>query len=142
MLSLTGGEAWTITDLPKGAASPVWSPDSKRIAFLSTTTPEDIEKAQRKKTSAKNSETKEAEGAKNTAQPKQPEAEDPGHESDIHVISRAVYRSNNEGYLDPKRHEHIWVLDVPTTSDEPTKPVELTSGDFDERELVWSPDSS
>jgi len=141
MLSLAGGETRMITDLPKGAAAPVWSPDSKRIAFLSTTTLEDIERAQHKKTPAKNRDTKEAEGAKDTRQPKQPEAE-LEHESDVHVISRAVYRSNDEGYLDPKRHEHIWVLEVPTTSDELTKPVELTSGDFDEREIVWSPDSS
>jgi len=28
VLSLTGGEARIITDLPKGAAGPVWSPDS------------------------------------------------------------------------------------------------------------------
>src|SRR5437764_7763201 len=27
--------------------------------------------------------------------------------------NRAVYRDNDEGYLDPKRHNHIWVLDVP-----------------------------
>ena len=45
LLSLTGGEAWIITDLPKGATDAVWSPDSKRIAFTSSTTPEDIEKA-------------------------------------------------------------------------------------------------
>jgi dipeptidyl aminopeptidase/acylaminoacyl peptidase len=141
MLSLAGGEAWILTDVPKGAADPVWSPDSKRIAFLSSTTLEDIEKAQRKKTSAKSSETKEAETAKNTAQPKQAELESE-HEPDVHVISRAVYRSNDEGYLDPKRHEHIWVLDVPTTSDELTKPVQLTSGDFDEGEAVWSHDNS
>src|SRR5437899_296221 len=32
MLSLAGGEAWILTDMPKGAADPVWSPDSKRIA--------------------------------------------------------------------------------------------------------------
>ncbi len=141
VLSLAGGEAWIVTDLQKGAADPVWSPDSKRIAFLSSTTLEDIEKAQRKKTSVKSSETKEAEGAKNPAQPKQREPESE-HESDVHVISRAVYRSNDEGYLDPKRNEHIWVLDVPTTSDELTKPVQLTSGHFDERELVWSHDNS
>jgi len=141
MLSLAGGEAWIITDLPKGAADPVWSPDSRRIAFLSSTTPEDIEKAQRKKTSTKSSETKEAEGARNTTQPKQP-APESEHESDVRVISRAVYRSNDEGYLDPKRHRHIWVLEVPTTSDELTKPVQLTSGDFDEREPIWSHDNS
>src|ERR1700730_2816533 len=131
------GKLWIITDLPKGAADPVWSPDSKRIAFLSSTTPEDIEKAQRKKNSSKNNETRESKGSKNTAQLKQPEPESE-HESDVHVISRAVYRSDDEGYLDPKRHEHIWVLDVPTTSDELTNPVQLTRGDFDEHEVVWS----
>lgn len=141
LLSLAGGEAWIVTDLPKGASEPVWSPDSKHIAFLSSTTREDIEKAERKKALAMSSETKEPSTETNTAQPKlsEPEGE---HESDVHIISRAVYRSNDEGYLDTKRHEHIWVLDVPTTSDEPTKPVLLTSGDFDESGLIWSPDNS
>jgi dipeptidyl aminopeptidase/acylaminoacyl peptidase len=121
MLSLAGGEAWIITDLPKGAANPVWSPDGKRIAFLSTTTSEDIEKAKHK----------------NSA--KSDDAAKPGeHESDVHIISRAVYRSNGEGYLDAKRHEHIWILDVPSASDEMPKPVQLTSGDYDEGQLVWS----
>src|SRR5580704_14691478 len=53
ILSLAGGEARIITDLPKGAAGPVWSPDSRRIAFSSSTTTEDIEKEQRKKNDAK-----------------------------------------------------------------------------------------
>jgi dipeptidyl aminopeptidase/acylaminoacyl peptidase len=141
MLSLAGGEAWIITDLPKGAGDPVWSPDSRRIAFLSSTTAEDMEKAQRKKAPMKKSETKEPEGGKATAQgkPADPESE---HESDVRIISRAVYRSNDAGYLDPKRHSHIWVLDVPRTSEELPKPVQLTSGDFDEREPLWSHDSS
>ncbi len=143
MLSLAGGEAWTITDLPKGAASPTWSPDGKRIAFLSTTTPEDIEKAKHKKpteqdTGAPASATTSG-PSKNTTQPKQAETESE-HESDVHVITRAVYRDNDEGYLDPKRHDHIWVLDVPTTSDELTKPLQLTTGYFDEGQIRWSHD--
>lgn len=139
MLSLAGGEAWIITDLPKAATGPVWSPDGKHIAFLSSTTLEDIEKARHNKDSAKSKDTREPEAIKDSAEPKQPES---GHESDVHVISRAVYRSNDAGYLDPKRHEHIWIIEVPATSDEPTKPVQLTSGNFDERELVWSRDNS
>ncbi len=151
ILSLSGGEAWTITDLPKGASNPVWSPDGKRIAFLSSTTPADLEKLHRKQNAGKASDTessdmqpassKEPDTAKNTAVSRQPEP-DSQHESDVHLISRAVYRSNNEGYLDPKRHAHVWVVVVPTTSDELTNPVQLTSGDFDEHEPFWSHDRS
>ena len=137
VLSLAGGEAWLITDLPKGAANPVWSPDGKRIAFLSSTTPEDIEKEVRKKDRRAKDAGKQAD--KNTAQPRETEPESE-HESDVHVISRAVYRSNDEGYLDPKRHDHIWVVDAPTTSDELTKPLQLTTGEFDEGDPLWTRD--
>src|SRR6266850_4174526 len=134
ILSLAGGEARIVTDLPKGAANPVWSPDSKRIAFSSSTTPEDIEKAERAKNAAKPGDTP----AKPSETPAKPDATkdaahpDNDHESDVHIISRAVYRDNDEGYLDPKRHEHIWVLDLPNASDELTKPIQVTSGDYDE----------
>ncbi len=150
ILLLAGGEARIITDLPKGAAGLVWSPDSKRIAFMSSTTPEDIEKAQRKKNDAKagGATTGANTGASNKesavpGSPTAPKADSDGdRESDIHIITRAVYRDNDEGYLDFKRHEHIWVIEIATTSDEPAKPLQLTSGDFDEGEIVWAHDGS
>ena len=114
-----------ITDLPKGASGPVWSPDGTRIAFESTTTQEDLQKAQQKK----------------NAKPGDGQAESE-HESDVHVINRAVYRSNDAGYLDPKRQAHIWVLEVPKASDEVPKPVQLTNGNFEESEPLWSHDGS
>jgi dipeptidyl aminopeptidase/acylaminoacyl peptidase len=126
LLSFNGGEARIITDLPKGAGGATWSPDGKRIAFTSETTPEDIEKAAHKKPGTPTGASK-------------PEDE---RESDVHVISRAVYRSNGEGYLDPKRHDHIWVLDVPAPADELPKPVQLTRGDYDEGEVFWTNDNS
>jgi dipeptidyl aminopeptidase/acylaminoacyl peptidase len=144
ILSLTGGEARIITDLPKGAAGPVWSPDSKRIAFTSTTTQEDIDKdkEQHKKNDAKagGAIPKEAAAAGGAVTAKADS--DGDHEPDIHIITRAVYRDNDEGYLDFKRHDHIWVIDVPATSDEPSKPLQLTSGDYDEGEIVWKHDGS
>jgi dipeptidyl aminopeptidase/acylaminoacyl peptidase len=128
LLSLSGGEARVITDLPKGAAGPVWSPDGKRIAFSSTTTPEDIDKAARAKA-----------GEKKPGAKAEPEDD---HESDVHVISRAVYRNNDEGFLDLKRHDHIWVIDVPATFDDFPKPVQLTSGNYDEGEIRWTNDGA
>ncbi len=120
LLSLEGGEARILTDLPKGAGGAVWSPDGKQIAFSSSTTAEDLEKVGHKK---------------------QPGAENE-HESDVHIISRAVYRSNGEGYLDAKRHEHIWVLNLPSAADEMPKARQLTSGEFDEGDVVWSKDGA
>jgi len=140
ILLLAGGEARIITDLPKGATDPVWSPDGKRLAFLSSTTPEDLEKAKHGKSAAKSNESKSPEPAASAGTSK-PDSEGE-HESDVHIISRAVYRSNDSGYLDPKRHMHIWVLEVPGPSEEAGKPVQLTSGYYDEREMTWSRDNS
>jgi dipeptidyl aminopeptidase/acylaminoacyl peptidase len=132
ILSLAGGEAHILTDLPKGAGTPIWSPDSKRIAFTSSTLPEDFEKEKKSKEAEKPADAKS----------KDAKAAEPEHESDIHIISRAVYRENDEGFLDPKRHDHIWVTDVPGASDEIPKAKQLTSGDYDEGEIVWTHDGS
>jgi dipeptidyl aminopeptidase/acylaminoacyl peptidase len=62
--------------------------------------------------------------------------------SDVHVVTRAVYRDNDRGWLDPTRHDHIWTVDVDPSSDAPAKAHEVTSGNFDEEDIQWSRDGS
>ncbi len=64
------------------------------------------------------------------------------HESDVHVITRAVYRNNEEGYLDPKRPQHLWVVPAPRSADQKVEPRQLTNGRFDEGNAFWSKDGA
>jgi dipeptidyl aminopeptidase/acylaminoacyl peptidase len=154
MLPLTGGDAFTFTDLPKGAGEPVWSPDGKSIVFASMTNPDDLAKQERKK--RKEEELKKATAATSpspssgqataspsaTAGTKADETAEGEHESDIHVVTQAVYREDNEGYLDPKHPKHLWVIAAPRAAEEKAQPKQLTFGRFDEGNAVWSKDGT
>lgn len=113
LLSMAGGEATAITDLPRGAGAAVWAPDGKTIAFLSTTKPDDLT-----------------------------EKKDPAERvSDVRVITRAVYRDNGGGYRDYTRANKIWTVPVPAGAPAVQKATRLTSGDFGESGLTWTRDS-
>jgi dipeptidyl aminopeptidase/acylaminoacyl peptidase len=114
LLSMEGGEARAITDIPKGAGDPVWAPNGRSLAFSSATLAKDFEKKK----------------------------DDAAPESDVRVITRAQYRENGEGYIDPDRRDHIWIVDVPQVSASPQKARQVTTGEFDESEITWSRDGS
>jgi len=145
LMPMSGGESWRVTDLPKGVSSPVWSPDSKAIAFTSTTSPEDTAKQSREKQKAAEKDEKKPEhdeAGKNPEEGSQskPAGPEPEHESDVRVITRAVYRFNGEGYADPKHPQHIWVVTAPQSSEQTVQPKQLTSGQFQEGNPIWSKD--
>jgi dipeptidyl aminopeptidase/acylaminoacyl peptidase len=145
MLPMAGGDSFSFTDLPKGASGPVWSPDGKSIAFTSESNPEDLAKQQKKK--QKEEEAKKGavspspspEALRSSTETKNSETE---HESDVRVITHAVYREDNEGYADPKRPSHIWTIQAPRNTDEKVQPKQLTFGRFDEGNITWSKDGS
>ena len=133
ILPMAGGDSFVFSDLPKGVGSPSWAPDGKTIAFTSETNAEDLAKQEKKK--AKEEEAKKGGGGNAPAGADE-------RESDVRVITRAVYRQDNEGYADPKHPTHVWLMSAPHSADEKVKPRQLTTGRFDEESATWSKDGS
>jgi len=114
LIPTNGGEARPLTHLAKGASAPVWSPDGSRIAITSSTLPEDSVQS----------------GPQGNANKK----------SDVRVVTRAIYRFNGAGYLDPDRHDHIFIVGANPPAGSVAKAHAITDGTFDEENPQWSLD--
>ncbi|HKY43082.1 MAG TPA: S9 family peptidase, partial [Pyrinomonadaceae bacterium] len=130
MLAMSGGEPFQFTTLPRGAGGPQWSPDGKMILFYNSATPEEIAKAEKTKS------------PQPSPSPSPSPSASPERESDVRVITRAVYRADNSGFIDFKHPSHIWVVNAPKTGDEKVTPKQLTSGRFSQGSATWARDSS
>lgn len=123
LMAMAGGEARAVTDIPRGAGGPVWSPDGATIAFTSTARAEDLDK-------------KKDDGATKSDAP-------PTRESDVRVITQAVYRANGVadfGFVDADRPAHIWTVPVPADSGRGAAPRQVTRGEFGAGNHGWSAD--
>ena len=140
LISTQGGEAVALTELPAGAGGPVWSPDGRTIAFGSGMNDKDLAKWRAAKKEKKDEDPK-AEEKKDGGKEKKDGEEE--HESDVRVITRAIYRFNGAGYLDPTHPGHLWTVEVPAAGvTRVPEPKRLTSGEFNEGDPIWSPDGA
>lgn len=120
LLNRLGGEAQKLTDTPQDVDDFAWSPDSTRLALLLRDPTEDeLEAAKTKDTTA---------DASDSAKGKKSKTQKPW------VIDRLQFKLDEIGYLDHRR-THVYVFDLAAKSLK-----QVSSGDYDDEEPVWSPD--
>jgi dipeptidyl aminopeptidase/acylaminoacyl peptidase len=124
LLSRSGGEAQRLTDTPQDIEDFEWAPDSIRLVIvLRDPSEEDLEAARNK--------DKDADADSDTAKDKKtkPKTRKPW------VIDRLQFKVDEVGYLD-RRRTHLYVFTIAGKT-----LTQITSGDFDDSQPEWSPDS-
>ena len=113
LLNRAGGEPEQVTHTAQNVDDFAWSPSSDRLALvLRDLSPEEVEAAAGEKNNA----------ARREAKPRP------------RVIDRLHFKEDEIGYLDHRRtHLYVFTLDSRNLT-------QITSGDYDDLEPVWSPD--
>jgi dipeptidyl aminopeptidase/acylaminoacyl peptidase len=124
LLNRQGGEAQRLTDLVPYLIDFAWSPDGhKMVLLLKDPKPEDLEAANHKSADASEASAPEENSSEDKKSTKP------------WVIDRLQFKLDEVGYLD-RRRAHLYVFDVAKKS-----LTQITSGDYDDSEPAWSPDS-
>ena len=118
LIEVAGGEARRLTSVADGAASPLWSPDGKHLCY--TSTPETDRQKVPQETA-----WFEAHGEVDKGAPR------------LRRQSELLTRFDARGYIE--RRAQLFVLNLDDTQAEPRQ---LTEGDFDAAQAVWSPDGA
>jgi dipeptidyl aminopeptidase/acylaminoacyl peptidase len=117
VMAAAGGEPRRACEHPLGVESHVWSPDSTRLAYVARV----------------------PEPGRYGTDPDRPADKEPPRR-----ITELRYRLDGVGFVLDRR-PHVFVVDALAGHDEPglpapAEPVQVTDGDFDHGEPVWSPD--
>jgi len=124
LLNRQGGEAQQLTDTPQDVEDFAWSPDGRRLVLvLRDPTPEELDAAKEKSTAPSHS------PSASDSDDKKSKSKKPW------IIDRLQFKVDEVGYLD-RRRTHLYVFEVAKKS-----LTQVTSGDFDDAEPAWSPDS-
>lgn len=153
MQSVSGGEPIPMTGKGYSAGSPRWSPDGKWLTFTAAKGGDDA-KTQVWKLDLRGGESQQVtsvkqgvsgyewspDGKRMVLLIKDPRADDQQKAPEAkkkprpHVIDRLQFKRDYVGYLD-RRRTHLYVF---TPGEK--EPVQITSGDYDDSNPVWSPD--
>ncbi len=126
LLNRLGGEAQQLADTVQDVEDFAWSPNGRHLVLvLKDPTLEELDAANEKSSSATHSSA----ASDSDAEDKKAKSKKPW------IIDRLQFKLDELGYLD-RRRTHLYVFDIAKKS-----LTQITSGDFDDSEPAWSPDS-